>query len=237
MTRLAGYRRQPANQDAPNNHPAYRSTVKRAPKAAPIRMSHTLSEITGPTYGGKSVTPEEADLTRVAGNPNEAMGQRIVVSGIVSDTAGTPIPGAIVEVWQCNAAGRYHHENDKHDAPLDPNFNGAGRCVTDSKGHYRFITIEPGAYPWPNHPNAWRPKHIHLSLFGTGVATRLVTQMYFPGDPLLPYDPVYNAVPDKKARERMISRFDLETTVPDTMLGYRFDIVLRGREATPFEND
>ncbi len=233
MAKLPGYRRQRPAQEAPYLHPAYKSTVRRAPGQAFVKLPHTLSEITGPTYGHAGVAPEESDLTQ--GKPGEPIGQRIVVSGRVTDADGTPVRDAVIEVWQCNAAGRYHHEHDKHNAPLDPNFGGAGRCVTDAAGRYRFVTIEPGAYPWPNHPNAWRPKHIHLSLFGTGVATRLVTQMYFPGDPLLPYDPIYNCVPDKKARERLISSFDLETTVPDTMLGYRFDIVLRGREGTPME--
>lgn len=236
MAKLPGYRRQRAGQDSPHLHPAYKSTVRRAPNQAFIKMPHTLSEITGPTYAGADVDPKEADLTKGTG-PGEALGQRIVVTGRVTDVDGMPVANAVVEIWQCNAAGRYHHENDKHDAPIDPNFGGAGRCKTDADGNYRFITIKPGAYPWPNHPNAWRPEHIHLSLFGTGVATRLVTQMYFPGDPLIPFDPIANAVPDKKARDRMISEFNWETTVPDTMLGYRFDIVLRGRDATPFEDE
>jgi len=234
MAKLPGYRRQRASQEAPYNHPGYKSTVRRAPHAAFVKLPHTLSEITGPIYGAESVRPAEADLTR--GANGEAIGQRIAVSGTVTDVDGRPVPNAIVEIWQCNAAGRYHHDNDRHDAPLDPNFGGAGRCVTDAAGHYRFVTIKPGAYPWPNHPNAWRPEHIHLSLFGTGVATRLVTQMYFPGDPLLLYDPIYTCVPDKKARERLVSAFDLETTVPETLLGFRFDIVLRGRDATPMES-
>jgi protocatechuate 3,4-dioxygenase beta subunit len=234
MAKLPGYRRQRAAQEARYDHPDYRSTALRAPKQPFIRLPHTLSEITGPSYAGQPVAAHEADLTRGAG-AGEAIGQRIVVSGRVTDVDGRPVPNALIEIWQCNAAGRYRHENDTHDAPLDPNFNGAGRCVTDAEGRYRYVTIEPGAYPWRNHPNAWRPKHIHLSLFGTGVATRLVTQMYFPGDPLLPYDPVLGAIPDEKARERLICRFDLETTVPETMLGYRFDIVLRGRDATPVE--
>jgi protocatechuate 3,4-dioxygenase beta subunit len=234
MAKLPGYRRQRAAQEAPYLHPGYKSTLRRAPSRDFIRLPHTLSEITGPTYGHEGVGPREFDLTQ--GRPGEPIGQRIAVSGRVTDADGSPIRDAIIEVWQCNAAGRYRHDADRHNAPLDPNFGGAGRCVTDQEGCYRFVTIEPGAYPWPNHPNAWRPKHIHLSLFGTGLATRLVTQMYFPGDPLLPYDPIYNCVPDKKARERLVSTFDLETAVPDTLLGYRFDIVLRGRDGTPMEN-
>ena len=177
--------------------------------------------------------PNDNDLTRQ--HEGEPQGQRIIVSGRVTDADGRPVPDALIEIWQCNAAGRYRHEVDQHDAPLDPNFSGAGRTVTDANGAYRFVTIEPGAYPWGNHENAWRPKHIHFSLFGTAFATRLITQMFFPGDPLLPLDPVFNCVKDAKARNRMVSSFDIETTVPEHALGYRFDIVLRGRDATPAE--
>jgi protocatechuate 3,4-dioxygenase beta subunit len=158
------------------------------------------------------------------------------VSGRVLDQGGKPLSGALVEVWQANAAGRYRHANDNHPAPLDPNFSGAGRTMTDSEGRYRFVSIKPGAYPWRNHYNAWRPAHIHFSLFGTSFLSRMVTQMYFPGDPLIPLDPVLHSISDEKARERLISKFDIETTIPEWALGYRFDIVLRGREATPFEN-
>jgi protocatechuate 3,4-dioxygenase beta subunit len=234
MAKLSGYRRQPRKQEAPYLHPAYASTVQRSPSQPLVKLPHSLSEITGPRFGHEAVRPGQADLTR--GASGEAIGQRIVVSGRVTDGDGRPVPDALIEIWQCNAAGRYHHENDQHDAPLDPNFTGFGQVATDADGRYRFTTIEPGAYPWRNHPNAWRPRHIHLSLFGTSVATRLVTQFYFPGDPLQALDPIFNAVPDRKARERLICSFDLETTVPETALGYRFDIVLRGREATPFEN-
>ncbi len=140
-----------------------------------------------------------------------------------------------MEVWQANAAGRYLHKVDQHDAPLDPNFKGSGHMLTDDEGRYRFVTIKPGAYPWRNHHNAWRPQHIHFSLFGPAFATRIVTQMYFPGDPLLPFDPIYNCTADEEARKRLISCFDWETTIPETALGYRFDITLRGRDATPIE--
>jgi protocatechuate 3,4-dioxygenase, beta subunit len=155
----------------------------------------------------------------------------------VLDEDGRPIPGALVEVWQANAAGRYAHEVDRHPAPLDPNFTGAGRTITDGEGRYRFVTIKPGAYPWKNHPNAWRPAHIHFSLFGRAFTQRLVTQMYFPGDPLFPFDPIFNSVRDAKARERMISRFDLDATVPDWALAYQWDIVLRGPDETPPDPD
>jgi protocatechuate 3,4-dioxygenase, beta subunit len=179
------------------------------------------------------VAATDADLTRQHAAP--PVGERLVVSGRVMDEDGRPLPDTLIEIWQANAAGRYIHVVDQHPAPLDPNFSGAGRAVTDADGRYRFTTVKPGAYPWRNHPNAWRPAHIHLSLFGPTFLTRLVTQMYFPGDPLFPFDPLFNAIPDEKARARLISAFDLETTVPEWALGFRFDIVLRGRQATPFE--
>jgi protocatechuate 3,4-dioxygenase, beta subunit len=234
MTKLKAYRRQRPSEEAPYLHPAYGSTVRRAPMQKLVKLPHTLSEITGPRFGQESVGPHDIDLTRQRPG-GEAQGQRIIVSGRILDGDGKPVPDALLEIWQCNAAGRYHHDIDQHDAPLDPYFIGAGRVATDDQGRYRFTTIEPGAYPWRNHANAWRPRHIHLSLFGTAFATRIVTQMYFPGDPLLPLDPVFNAVADKKARERLICSFDLDSTVPETALGYRFDIVVRGRDATPME--
>ena len=163
------------------------------------------------------------------------MGERIVVSGRVLDEGGRPVLGALVEMWQANSAGRYKHKLDQHQAPLDPNFDGFGRALTDAEGQYRFLTIKPGAYPWGNHHNAWRPAHIHFSIFGSGLLSRLVTQMYFPGDPLLPFDPIYNCIPDENAKQRLISSFDWENTSPGFALGYRFEIVLRGREATPME--
>jgi protocatechuate 3,4-dioxygenase beta subunit len=175
------------------------------------------------------------DTLRIAYTGGEAIGQRIIVTGRVLDELGRPIPNTLLEIWQCNAAGRYPHVRDTHDAPVDPNFLGAGRVLTDALGRYTFTTIKPGAYPWRNHPNAWRPAHIHFSLFGTSFLSRLVTQMYFPNDPLFPHDPIFNSIPDEPARQRLISRFDLDLTEPEWALGYRFDIVLRGRESTPFE--
>jgi protocatechuate 3,4-dioxygenase, beta subunit len=220
-------------------HPAYgfggyRSTEKRAPRKPLVILPHTLSELTGPVYGHESVRPEDGDLTRA--HAGEPLGERIVVHGRVLDEDERPVRNTLVEIWQCNAAGRYVHSVDQHPAPLDPNFTGAGRVVTDDEGHYRFTTIKPGAYPWRNHPNAWRPAHIHLSLFGPSFLSRLVTQMYFPGDPLFAYDPIFNSITDEKARWRMVSSFDLESTVPEWALAYRFDIVLRGRNATPMEH-
>ncbi len=227
------YRREDAGQP-PSLYPDYASTVSRSPREPLVRIPHTLTETTGPANAWSRLMGESmADLTtQHKGTP---LGQRIVVSGRVVDEDGRPVPHTVVEVWQANAAGRYIHKKDQWDAPLDPNFTGAGRVITDAEGRYRFISVRPGAYPWRNHKNAWRPSHIHLSLLGPAFATRLVTQMYFPDDPLIEIDPIANAVP-MPYRQRMVSRFDLETTEPNWALGYVFDIVLRGRDATPFEN-
>jgi protocatechuate 3,4-dioxygenase beta subunit len=221
--------------DPPYLFDGYTATRLRAPKRPLLLLPHTLSELTGPVYGDDSIGELDSDLTRR--HEHAAQGQRIIVSGRVLEEDGRPVRGTLVEVWQANAAGRYRHDVDRHDAPLDPNFDGAGRCLTDRNGRYRFVTVKPGAYPWGNHPNAWRPAHIHFSVFGRAFSQRLVTQMYFPDDPLFPYDPIFGSIRDPKARERLISSFDLDTTVPDTALGFRFDIVLRGPEATPLDDD
>jgi protocatechuate 3,4-dioxygenase beta subunit len=233
VERIVPYRRPPPGTEPEYLHPPYASTVRRAPSRPLVLLPHTLSEVTGPAFGHSDVKPSDQDLT--AHHPGEPLGERIVVTGRVLDEGGRPVPHTLVEVWQANAAGRYRHENDRHAAPLDPNFDGCGRAITDAEGRYRFLTIRPGSYPWKNHPNAWRPPHVHFSLFGPAFATRLVTQMYFPGDPLLAFDPIYNGIPDEAARRRLVSAFDLEHTIPEHALGYRFDIVLRGREATPME--
>jgi protocatechuate 3,4-dioxygenase beta subunit len=214
-------------------YPAYRSTIRRAPSRPLIQFPHTLSELTGPVYGHNPIGATDNDLTCHFADPPQ--GERIIVAGRVLDEDGRGVPRAMVELWQANAAGRYQHSRDVHAAPLDPNFLGAGRAITDEAGNYRFVSIKPGAYPWRNHPNAWRPAHIHFSLFGPAFVTRLVTQMYFPNDPLIPLDPVLQSIPDKVAQERLVSFFDLSLTEPEWALGYRFDIVLRGRRATPFE--
>jgi protocatechuate 3,4-dioxygenase, beta subunit len=213
--------------------PDYQATRKRAPTRPLVWLPHTLSELTGPVYGHECVAAGEDDLSRQ--HAGEPLGERIIVTGRLMDESGRPVPDALIEIWQANAAGRYIHDNDRHDAPLDPNFTGAGRVVSDDQGRYAFTTIKPGAYPWRNHANAWRPAHIHFSLFGPSFLSRLVTQMYFPGDPLLALDPIYQSIPDEAARQRLVSRFDLDATKPEWALGYRFDIVLRGREITPFE--
>jgi protocatechuate 3,4-dioxygenase beta subunit len=230
MDDAPGYRRIRAGGQPPYFHPAYASSVKRAPTRPLVLLPHTLSERTGPVYRG-DLAPLDHDLTRQgAGEP---LGERIAIAGRVLDEDGRPVPHTLVEVWQANAAGRYRHQNDGHPAPLDPNFTGCGRARTDAQGWYHFLTVKPGAYPWKNHPNAWRPAHVHFSLFGPAFATRLVTQMYFPADPLLPFDPIYNSTADERARRRLVSSFDWEQTTPEHSLGFRFDIVLRGREQTP----
>lgn len=225
------FRREDRAAQPPTLFPGYGSTVKRSPNLPPIAIPQTLTEITGPAgcwdalMGGA-----QDDLT----TQHEAapQGQRIIVGGRVLDEEERPIPNTVIEIWQANAAGRYIHAKDTWDAPIDPNFTGTGRAITDAEGRYRFVTVRPGAYPWGNHHNAWRPAHIHLSLLGPAFATRLVTQFYFPDDPLIELDPIANAVP-LRYRERLVCRFDMATTEPHWALGYRFDIVLRGRDQTP----
>ena len=233
MTSITGYRRPYFVTQPPYLYPGYRSTVKRSPSRPLVLLPHTLTEVTGPVFGYDDVKPTDNDLTRA--HEGEPIGERIVVSGRLLDENSRPVAHALIELWQANAAGRYRHAVDDHDAPLDPNFTGTGRVLTDAEGRYRFVTIKPGAYPWRNHYNAWRPAHLHFSLFGIGLAQRLVTQMYFPGDPLMAYDPMVNSIPDERSRERLVSAFDWENTIPDIALAYRFDIVLRGRDATPME--
>jgi protocatechuate 3,4-dioxygenase, beta subunit len=230
---LVGYRKPHAGTQPALLHPPYASTQKRAPLRPLIPLPQTVSELTGPQFGTEDLRPEDADLT--AQHQAEPLGQRIVVSGRVIDENARPVPHTLVEVWQANAAGRYRHEADQYDGPLDPNFTGAGRALTDEEGRYRFVTIRPGPYPWRNHYNAWRPAHIHFSLFGPAFATRLVTQMYFEGDPLLGWDPIFHSVPDENARRRLVATLDWETSQDYRALGYRFDLVLRGRKATPWE--
>ena len=226
----APYAHSPPGAQPPYLHAEYRSTVKRSPSRALLPLRQTLSEITGPRFRNETAL---VDLTRSA--KGEALGQRILVAGRLLEDGGRPVRNSLVELWQCNAAGRYLHERDQHDAPLDPNFTGSGRALTNEKGEYQFLTILPGAYPWRNTYNAWRPAHIHFSVFGPAFATRLVTQMYFPGDPLLALDPIYNSVPDPAARLRLISAYDPQLSQAEYALGYRFDMVVRGRESTPFE--
>ncbi|MDH3649870.1 MAG: protocatechuate 3,4-dioxygenase subunit beta [Saprospiraceae bacterium] len=219
----------------PRLFPAYKSTVLRAPARPLIFSKKTFSELTGPAFGSFQVDPLDSDLTKNSVVNGVPLGERIVVHGKVMDEFGRAIPHTLVEIWQANAAGRYVHKIDQHDAPLDPNFLGAGRCLTDATGNYKFYSIKPGAYPWGNHDNAWRPQHIHFSLFGVNITSRLITQMYFPGDPLLELDPIFKGVPER-GRKLLIADFDIDITEPSFALGYRFDIILKGNHETPFEN-
>ena len=218
--------------DVQVDYPDYRSTQWRAPSRPLASLPEELHRLEGPVFGEDALGPGDDDLTRQ--HDGEPVGERIVVHGRVVDEQARPIPGALIEVWQANAAGRYRHDVDRHPAPLDPNFSGAGRCLTDGEGRYRFTTIKPGAYPWRNHDNAWRPAHIHFSIFGRAFVQRLVTQMYFPGDPLFSFDPIFNAVRDPRARDLLVARFDYAATEPEWALGYEWDIVLR---RTPMEDE
>jgi protocatechuate 3,4-dioxygenase beta subunit len=226
------YRADPPGTHPPYDYPDYGSTKLRHPTGALHVLPQRLTEQTGPLFGAERVREGDDDLT----NDGAAIGQRIVVHGRLLDGDGHAAPGSLIEVWQANAAGRYAHAADRWPAPLDPNFAGAGRVVTDADGRYRFTTIRPGAYPWRNHDNAWRPAHIHFSVFGQAFTQRLITQMYFPDDPLFFQDPIFNSVPDPRARARLISAYDHDATTDHWALGFRFDIVLRGREQTPFES-
>ena len=231
---VRGYRRPQPGTQPEYWHRPYASSELRSPRMALVSIPQTLTEVTGPHFGATDVAPGANVLTRR--HPGQPLGERIIVGGRVLDEDGRPQPHTLVEVWQANAAGRYLHAWDQHDAPLDPNFTGQGAMLTDADGSYRFVSIRPGSYPWRNHLNAWRPAHIHFSVFGPAFATRLVTQMYFPGDPLLAVDPIFNCTADESARQRLIAAFDWQTTIPETALGYRFDLILRGREGTPTES-
>jgi protocatechuate 3,4-dioxygenase beta subunit len=222
-----------AHVHPPLDYSGYRSTALRHPKEPLIALPHRLTEVTGPVFGEGRIGELDHDLTRQ--HAGEPIGQRIIVHGHVKEDDGRPVPDTLVEVWQANAGGRYRHQVDQWPSPLDPNFTGCGRTITDKDGYFRFVTIKPGAYPWRNHPNAWRPAHIHFSLFGRAFTQRLVTQMYFPEDPLFFQDPIYNSVRDERAARRMISAFDYDATEDHWALAFRWDIVLRGEEATPME--
>ena len=221
----------PDGIDPPYRYDDYGSTQKRYPREPLLVLPPGALDVPGPAVPRAFVRDGDADLT-IHGR-SAPLGEKMVVAGRLLDEDGRPIRRSLVEIWQANASGRYAHPGDTHDAPLDPNFTGSGRTFTDDDGWYRFVTIKPGAYPWRNHPFAWRPQHIHFSLLGNAPVQRLITQMYFPGDPLLALDPVFNSVPDEKARQRLVSTLDLRTGVEGIALGYRFDIVLAGARSTP----
>jgi protocatechuate 3,4-dioxygenase beta subunit len=233
--KLPQYLRDPEGTQPPLDSPGYGSTALRHPKQPLVLLPQKLTEITGPVLGPGRLGELDNDLTRQ--HAGEPQGQRIIVGGRLLDGNGRPVRNSLVEIWQANAGGRYRHNLDRWPSPVDPNFDGVGRTLTDDEGRYEFTTIKPGAYPWKNHHNAWRPAHIHFSVFGSAFTQRLVTQMYFPDDPLFSQDPVFNSVPDEKARQRMISKFDFSRTQPEWALGFEFDIVLRGRDASVFEEE
>ncbi len=232
------------SQHPPSIYPDYKSSLLRGPTQAEIdlvdlykgKKNAPALETAGSLLNQFTADELERDLTRSASQGGEPLGERIIVSGRVTDQWGKPVRGALIEIWQANASGRYAHKVDDRTAPLDPNFQGAGRCITDNDGAYRFVTVKPGAYPWKNHPNAWRPQHIHFSVIGDAVCSRLITQMYFPGDPLLEYDPIFQSVP-KQSAPLLVAGFDLSITEPDNALGYGFDIVLAGANATPADEE
>jgi len=230
QARARGPARHPQRDFAP-----YRSTALRHPEHRPVTVEPEAVELTSPAFSHLDVTDHEADLT--VQHVGEPLGERIVIAGRVLDGEGRPVRHQLVEVWQANAAGRYAHLQDRHRAPLDPNFTGVGRALTDGEGAYRFTTIKPGPYPWGNHRNAWRPAHVHFSLFGTAFTQRLVTQVYFPGDPLFALDPIYQSIPDQAGRDRLVARYDHDTTVEGWATGYRWDVVLTGATATWLEDD
>ena len=233
MIDMAVVQEPPAGTQPDYHFPPYVSSIARSPRQPLMLLRETLTERTGPAFGHAFIRPNDNDLTLHQGG--EPIGERIFVHGRVLDEDGRPVRGALVEIWQANAAGRYRHKVDTHGAPLDPNFGGAGHTLTDEQGRYWFKTIKPGPYPWGNHHNAWRPAHIHFSLFGSGILSRLITQMYFPGDPLQPLDPIFNSIPDEAARNRLVSRLDITRAEPNYALAYQWDIVLRGCSDTPFE--
>lgn len=236
MTTLGEYRQRNRDLHPPAYAPGYKTTVARSPRLPLIALQQSLSELTGPVFGPQDVQPMDDDLLLNGRVDRDPLGERLLVHGQVMDEDARPLPGVLIEIWQANAAGRYRHVNDRYLAPLDPNFLGVGRTLSDEAGRYRFRTIKPGPYPWRNRINDWRPAHIHLSIFGPSLCTRLITQLYFEGDPLLRHCPIYHAIPDADARERLVATLDLGETVPLDTIAYRFDIVLRGRRQTPFEN-
>jgi protocatechuate 3,4-dioxygenase beta subunit len=236
MNRTGEYRARNREIHPPAYYPDYKTSVARSPRLPLVALQQSLSEITGPVFGHEMLDSLDNDLLLNGRVDQDPVGERLLVHGRVLDENARPVPGALVEVWQANAGGRYRHVNDHYVAAIDPNFIGCGRTITDDDGSYRFRTIKPGPYPWRNRLNDWRPAHIHFSIFGQAFVTRLVTQLYFEGDPLLRYCPIYRSIPDQGARDRLVAQLDLDETIPLDTIAYRFDIVLRGRRQTPIEN-
>lgn len=236
MTQPAEYYQRDRDRQPPAFTPGYKTSVARSPRYALISFEQTASEMTGPTFGHADLGPLDHDLIKNYAHGGDPVGERIIVHGCVLDENARPVPHTLVEVWQANAGGRYRHKKDSYLAPIDPNFGGCGRCLTDADGYYFFRTIKPGAYPWRNHVNNWRPAHIHLSIFGASFSQRLITQLYFEGDPLIPLCPIVQTIPDPAAIDQLIARLDMNASVPLDSIAYRFDIVLRGRRSTLFEN-
>ncbi len=236
----AGYYPRDRRRHPPARHDDYKTSLTRAPRLPLLSVENTLSEITGPVFGHGDIGPLDNDLLanfrQDGAAPGAPIGERIVIHGRVLDENARPVPGGLIEIWQANAAGRYRHRNDSYRAPLDPNFGGCGRTLTDENGHYAFRTIRPGPYPWRNWVDSWRPAHVHFSIFGRAFAQRLITQLYFEGDPLIASCPIAGSIPDPEAVEQLVARLDLKASLPFDALTYRFDIVLRGRRSTPFEN-
>ncbi|WP_338550355.1 protocatechuate 3,4-dioxygenase subunit beta [Roseovarius phycicola] len=233
---MSGYRARDWAVQPPALTPAYKTTRLRAPSAPLVRMSEGCVPESGPVFGHGDLGPLDHDLLQNYASDGAPIGERILLHGRVMDQDARPVPGTLIEIWQANAGGRYRHRNDDYLAPLDPNFGGCGRTLSDDDGHYRFHTLRPGPYPWPNSENSWRPAHIHVSVMGSGLPQRLITQLYFEGDPLVALCPIVQAIPDKGAIDRLVARLDLEAATPFDRLAYRFDIVLRGSRATVFEN-
>lgn len=236
MTKAEGFYQRDRTMHPPVLTPDYKTSVTRSPRYALLSLQNSLSEITGPTFGHGDIDPLDRDLIRNYAKTGDPIGERIIVHGRVLDESGRPVKNTLVEIWQANAGGRYRHKKDTYLAPIDPNFGGCGRTLTDDDGYYYFRTVKPGAYPWRNWVNNWRPAHIHVSVFGTGFAQRLITQMYFEGDPLIAQCPIVNTIPDQAAIGQLIAALDMNAAIPLDCLAYKFDIVLRGRRSTLFEN-
>ncbi|WP_420336289.1 protocatechuate 3,4-dioxygenase subunit beta [Roseibium sp.] len=237
MLKPGEYHQRDRDRQPPALTPDYKTSVSRSPQYALISLENTVSEITGPVFGHNDIDPLDKDLLHNYAKPGEsAIGERIILHGRVLDENARPVPNTLVEIWQANAGGRYRHRKDTYLAPIDPNFGGCGRTLTDDNGYYYFRTVKPGAYPWRNRVNNWRPAHVHVSVFGSAFCQRLITQCYFEGDPLIPICPIVNTIPDPDAIEQLTAKLDLNATIPLDTIAYRFDIVLRGRRSTLFEN-